>query len=67
LPTARFETSSNWASSEVESAAFAAVAAVAANATTHVEKIKARLKLLLTAALLKPQLPSALARTSVVS
>jgi hypothetical protein len=35
--------------------------------TTHVEKIKARLKLLLTAALLKPQLPSALARTSVVS
>src|SRR6188474_2012173 len=50
-----FETSSSWASSQVESAtlaAVAAVAAVAANAMTQVEKIQARLKLLLTAALL---------------
>ena len=47
-----FETSSNWASSQVESAAFAAVAAVAANAMTQVERIKTRLKeLLLIAAL----------------
>jgi hypothetical protein len=46
------ETSSSWASSLLESSAFAAVAAAAANAMTHVERIKARLRVLLMAALL---------------
>jgi hypothetical protein len=47
-----FETSSSWASPPVESPAFAAVAAVAAKAMMHVEKIRVLLNLFLTPALL---------------
>src|SRR6185369_7952372 len=46
------ETSSSWASSPLESSAFAAADAAAAKAIMHAERIKARLKLLLTTALL---------------
>src|SRR6185369_13066526 len=46
------ETSSSWASSPIESSAFAAADAAAAKAIMHAERIKARHKLLLTTALL---------------